>query len=857
MDPTTFRLLMCAADDDIPPPAPSFPGSYFANQTDASFTSSGQFNWLFIGETTDGSNDVFASGLWNNGSTVSSAIARIQSDGTIVWMKRYAYTTGGGSSVYIQFPFQCVLTGHLIFSVVNFTRQQQGGSFKSALVAVNASTGNVIWQTVLAPQGGVTPGVPASNSPPTYIRGLVQDSFGNIYAAGLCKFVSGVIPITYYDGFVAKVNPATGAIVSSTVWRENPQAGDPTSGSSITYFSYFMDLRVGDDDTLYAVQEMGVVQSGVVKRKGVRTIKFNQSCLPLWQSTAIGPPPSLLGSAYPTYYAGCVAPSDDCVITIVKTDSNNNAITPNFSAMVAIKYNRSTGAIAWTKQILQTGTRSGEMAKTPQGIAYDNSGNFWFVAQELPGNTAYYGVASPTIYKFNKNATVDYCNVLLPIQFSPSVITTTFGEYTNQSNAPLFAGVNSIPQQFWPWHRVIKLSEDEQHFYLTGYIGIADVRQPLGGVASYSEALLAKLPSDGTAADNEWVTAGATQYGRNTFNYVQINTGVTMPDWTSFQTIPTNTTYTDTSLIAVNQLPRDSLITTPVNITPYGFVQELVPTVITPINPADILVEFDPAASFASQAIGNIQAYGIIQSFSSTTPPGISGSVTPYGSLRFGREIDPVRPGTYVYTSMVVYDDPPTAGAIRSETAFDSALYGIPQAQKFYHAFAVFTGDWRTTTDAQLLMQWNAGGTASLQPIYSMDVTSGALRLVLRYNNSLTPSVGTTTDLILMTSPSGWWKNNTYLTVVTEAVVSIDPLDNPYIKTWINGQLVVDYTGPIGYVDNPTYQTPYAKHGVYHWQVGNPWDMSQPARVAHYRRAVIVNNGTYTPDDLSAYVNTP
>ena len=83
------------------------------------------------------------------------------------------------------------------------------------------------------------------------------------------------------------------------------------------------------------------------------------------------------------------------------------------------------------------------------------------------------------------------------------------------------------------------------------------------------------------------------------------------------------------------------------------------------------------------------------------------------------------------------------------------------------------------------------------------------------------------------------------------------PAASPQLRTWINGRLVVNYSGPVGFNVPPTQ--PYVKHGIYHWTIQNAWDTRLPQRTVHFRRAVLVNDsrGLYTPADLAAHVNLP
>ncbi len=270
----------------------------------------------------------------------------------------------------------------------------------------------------------------------------------------------------------------------------------------------------------------------------------------------------------------------------------------------------------------------------------------------------------------------------------------------------------------------------------------------------------------------------------------------------------------------------------------------------------DIVVQFIPSKPFSQQPWGVAQCYGLFVPTAKLPEGGINGSPLPLGgTLRFGRAPDPSDASRLALRLTVIPSDPLTAGAPRCETTFSPGPTGLPVGKAFWHAFAIQIPDWRKTTDEQQLMQWHAGDTTGLQPIYSLLVRGSQMRLILRYDTSLTPGRNTTVTRVLWSTSS--WPPNTWLTFVTRALVSTDAAANPRIQTWINGQPVVNYSGPVGY-KTPTAQ-PYIKHGIYHWINLNPWDMTLPQRTVHFRRAVLAldSRNLYSPADLAAHVNLP
>lgn len=848
MDPTTFRLLMCAADDDTPP-VPGFPGSFFANQTNSTFSSNQLMSFDSVTPAVDGSGDIFVTGNSNNRTISTNVVARFKSDGTAVWARTYRFNTSSGTKMCAYYPVQSPNTKYLIFYASD-DPSNLGVYSSDIIVAVDPWTGAVVWQWTIAPSGG-TPGSGAGRTRTGHVYGIVADSNGFIYVAGEAYPRTtnvGGLSTRAYDGFIAKLSDTNGFVVTSRRWAESAQVGDPTSGT-VFYWAGLTNLTIDASDNIFATQIVGGRKSGAFTRNGYRAVRLNTSCVQTWAS-------DVYGTSDETYifFAGAISGNPTSTVVAASYLNSGSSLISSFDANIIQTFDKSTGAIGFTKQLSQTGTRGGKRSKVPQALVADSAGNVWLSTSEKPNNTTYPDQRRMTLYKFDVSGTLSYANTLQSANTGIPFIPVGYGDSLGGGDWDILSPfVAPPPPEGLPYHNQLIL-DGAGKMYLTGQCTITDVRQPIGSVGLFAEGWLAKLPTDGTGTGT-WVTGGAVAGGyANTFQYQAITTGITMPNYGGLELLTSNTTQTINT--ATYKVPYDSLVTTPLTINLAGYSQTLGTVAPVTINPADILVQFNPTASFASQVIGNIQAYGIIQSFSSTVAPGISGSIMPNGqTLRFGQTADPGDPSRTVYVSSVLDTDPLTAGAVRSETAFDYLLYGIPLGTKFYHAFRIKIEDWKSTTDEQLVMQWNAGGTVGLQPIYSMLITAGQLRFVLRYNTSATPSTGTTTAVVPYVTSA--WEPDTWLDVVIEAKASINAGDQPYLRTWINGVQVVNYTGPVGYVNNPTYQTPYAKHGVYHWTVGNPWDLTLPQRTAYYGRAVIVDSGTYTVNDLSNYIDQP
>ena len=262
--------------------------------------------------------------------------------------------------------------------------------------------------------------------------------------------------------------------------------------------------------------------------------------------------------------------------------------------------------------------------------------------------------------------------------------------------------------------------------------------------------------------------------------------------------------------------------------------------------------------SFSNQEWGNIQCNGSIVASQLIPAQGIHGKTLSNGqTLRFGRVADRSTTSGYAFQFTLNPEDAITSGSLRCELAFAAnARSGIPRGSIFWHAFSVQLPDWGDTTDEQAIAQWHAGDTSGgMLPVYTLLVRGSVMRLVLRYDTSANPSRDTAKTIVVWSQRT--LTPNRWLNFVTQANVATDVSQNPFVKTWLNGQLIVNYAGPVGY-KQPTVQS-YAKHGIYHWvDSTNEWDMSIPTRTLKIKRPLIVRdaNRLYAQPQIEALLNT-
>jgi hypothetical protein len=271
---------------------------------------------------------------------------------------------------------------------------------------------------------------------------------------------------------------------------------------------------------------------------------------------------------------------------------------------------------------------------------------------------------------------------------------------------------------------------------------------------------------------------------------------------------------------------------------------------ILAVRANDIVVQARETMPFADQRWGSVQCNGAQQASQELSEDGVRAAAPADGStLRFGRVADPLRTGGTAFRITLDANDAITSSSHRCELSFPAnAAQGLPRGRAFWHAFAVLLPDLAGTTDEQAIAQWHAGDTSGgMLPIYTLLLRGNTLRLVLRYDTSATPNRSTTVTSVVWSSTN--WAPGQWLSFVTQALVSTNLAERPFVRTWLNGTRIVDYVGAVGY-NQPDAQ-PYVKHGIYHWvDSSNTWDPKAPTRTILLKRPLLVADveNLYTPD---------
>ncbi len=164
----------------------------------------------------------------------------------------------------------------------------------------------------------------------------------------------------------------------------------------------------------------------------------------------------------------------------------------------------------------------------------------------------------------------------------------------------------------------------------------------------------------------------------------------------------------------------------------------------------------------------------------------------------------------------------------------------LPVGRPFWYAVELWLDDWSQSEDEQIIIQWHHDHRLEvLNPMFAVIVKGDRLSIVARRNTDDYPVRGTTTTIPVGAAavPFGRW-----IQFIAQAELHQPGSNSPStLRLWMNGMLLVDYRGDLGYRLPPSSHA-YAKVGIYHWTNGNPWDERVPRRTVLLRRALLIQD---------------
>lgn len=274
------------------------------------------------------------------------------------------------------------------------------------------------------------------------------------------------------------------------------------------------------------------------------------------------------------------------------------------------------------------------------------------------------------------------------------------------------------------------------------------------------------------------------------------------------------------------------------------------------VRAQDVVSYLAPGFAYPARNIG-LQCQGVNATLADV-PQG-SVQVQPVGGEAESRFGEVKLPGGRVFRLQASASDSLGVGVSpRCElVAYPMPDSALPQGETFWFAFSFWADDWSGTQDEQLIAQFHVQESRNilLNPFFAMVVRGGELRVELRHNERQTPDQASTMVVTAarLAMPARQW-----VSAVVQARVANDPAQSPFLRLWLNGQLVADYAGPLGYKLPPSGHA-YPKVGVYHWLNGNAWDMRKPTRVLLIGSLLCLRDdtGRYSLDQVAAAVAPP
>jgi hypothetical protein len=331
--------------------------------------------------------------------------------------------------------------------------------------------------------------------------------------------------------------------------------------------------------------------------------------------------------------------------------------------------------------------------------------------------------------------------------------------------------------------------------------------------------------------------------GRSAPICLAVFTMTMLTNWAQGQTTTAGALAGDTTAIERSTYWREAM---PLKASLPGHVTFL-------LRPQDILSYAAPGVLFPVRNIG-LQCQGVNATLvdvpKRATTVNTTGTYAEprFGEANFGGERvfrlaigarDVLAPGVSPRCELVSYPMP------------DSAL---PEGENFWLAFSFWADDWSGTQDDQSIAQMHIQDPRNilLNPFFALVVRGEEMRVELRHNSRDTPDQ-TSTRVVSTTRlkmPAAQW-----VTAVIQARFSNNVEKEPFLHMWLNGTLVAEYAGPFGYLF-PTGGYAYPKVGVYHWLVGNPWDVKLPTRSLLVGAMITVRDPTarYTQEMLQTTI---
>lgn len=228
-----------------------------------------------------------------------------------------------------------------------------------------------------------------------------------------------------------------------------------------------------------------------------------------------------------------------------------------------------------------------------------------------------------------------------------------------------------------------------------------------------------------------------------------------------------------------------------------------------------LLVMQDPVHGFQFQP-GNhrIQSYGTGTTRPTQSPTGVTGTSVNGSTVRVARVADPDDAGKWAFWMRADVADPLTFNGRRSEFSYDDPDARFFVGQRVVIGAMLRFPDWTGVPTGDKLLVLQLHGKTDIQPWLSINWDGSRCYLRHTYDNAALPTNETGDANVSETDIT--WAPNTWMRIALE--VKIAPGGGGAVRAMVNGSVIRDYTGPIGFNE---YN--YFKTGVYKWSSSNTW----------------------------------
>lgn len=210
--------------------------------------------------------------------------------------------------------------------------------------------------------------------------------------------------------------------------------------------------------------------------------------------------------------------------------------------------------------------------------------------------------------------------------------------------------------------------------------------------------------------------------------------------------------------------------------------------------------------------------------------------------LKFGVVPSPSGDGTKVLQFRAQSNNVYVGGAPRCEVVTTKPEQALPRQEVFWNVFSLWIDDWSSQADSIAITQWFHGMPgADLNPPFVMVVSGRRMWADVRFSSGVKETL-TKGDVrpiqifeIKDASFYGRWLN-----FAIQSRLTSQPGDGGFIKIYLDGKLLGQYDGPIGYAVEGSHE--YLRHGIYPLVKWKGFDKSKPVRLMYLRRSAVVSD---------------